>query len=455
VKVEVDEQAAEGQEEDPTVFVYELWQKASRTVTFLCEEYEENILRTVTTDPLKLAGFYPTPGPLTLVRKPSDLCPTPLFMYYKNQAEELNRVTVRLNKVLAAIRVKGVYHPFFAEDMSSMLAPNSGENELIAGKKAVDLAAIGGLDKAIWMLPIEKLITVADQLYKARQSILQVIYQITGMADIVRGASVASESATAQNLKDKWGNLRLRRAQRTVQLYVRDLLRLAVDAASTVLTPEQWAMYTGLPYPFLQQKQQAMLAYQQQAMLAQQSEQQPPPPPPQQLAWEEVVATLAADEQRCYIIDIETSSTLDQDAAGDKQEVAEFMTGFSQLTQSLAPLVSLGPQGMSLAKELTLAVIRRFKLGREVEEAVKALQPPQQQPGENPAEKAKAEAEMRAIEMEGKLKEKEYALKERDMQRKEALAEQQHRLAMQRLAQQAQQAQMNALMPPRQPAKRA
>jgi len=451
---------------DPTVWVYEVWIKATKEVLFLCEEWEDVCLRAVNNDPLKLAGFYPTPGLLTLVRKPSDVDPVPLFDYYANQAEELNRVTVRLNKVLSAIRVKGVYHPLLGDTIKNMLNSENGENDMVATDKPLDMSNGGGFDKFIWMLPIEKLITVAQQLYQARQAIQQVIYQITGLADIVRGASVASETATAQELKSKWGTVRLRRMQRTVQIYVRALLRLAVDAATTVMRPEDWAAVTGLQFPFNVQKQQAVLAFQQQAMLAQQSGQQPPPPPPivTQMTWEDIVARLADDRMRAYTIDIETMSTVDNDASADKQEVVDFMTAFASLTQGLAPLTAMGPAGIKAAKTIVLAVARRFKLGREVEAALKGLPesvptpPPDasQQKGQVEAQVAQADAQAKseANKLKAQVDQQKANFDMADLARKDAVVQRRHEVEMQRLEAESAKIAMMARMPmsPRRPA---
>lgn len=443
-----------------TWWVYEVWDKKTKKVCYLCDAIKGKECLREEADPMGLAGFYPTPGPLTLVRKPKDLEPSPLFDYYRNQAEELNRVTVRLNRILAALRVRGAYNSLFGDAFKDILDESSSENSLVPTKFALNPEV--GLDKQMWLMPLEKLVQVAQQLYTARQSILQVIYQLTGLADIVRGASVASETATAQQLKNKWGTIRLKRMQRTVEHYVRDLLRLAVDAATVVFPQQQWAEMTGLQYPTAQEKQQAVLAYQEQAMLA--GPDQPPAPPPPILkapTWEDVLSALTSDSRRSYIIDVETSSTLEVDAAYDREEVVQFMQAMQGLAAGLQPLVALGPQGMAAAKSIILAVIKRFKLGREVEGTLKDLpvqSPPQ--PGQESAaevekakadtEKMKAQAEIETMNMEMAFKREEHAMKMRELQRKEQIDLAKHQRQTQQMVFQA----MNPPPPPAKPAAR-
>lgn len=458
-KIPADEEDSTGKK-PTTWWVYEVWDKKTKKICYLCDAVRGKECLREEDDSLHLAGFYPTPGPLTLVRKPKDLDPSPLFDYYRNQAEELNRVTVRLNKVLAALRVRGAYNSLFGDAFKDILSEDSGENSLVPTKFALNPEV--GLDKQMWMMPLEKLVQVAQQLYTARQSILQVIYQLTGLADIVRGASVASETATAQELKNKWGTLRLKRMQRTVQHYVRDLLRLAVDAATVAYPIPQWAAITGLQFPTAKEKQQAVLAYQEQRMLA--GPDQPPAPPPpilKAMTWEDVLSKLTDDTLRTYIIDIETSSTLEVDAAHDKEEVVELMQAMQGLGAGLAPLISLGPQGLAAAKSITLAIFKRFKLGREVEATLKDLptQPPQPPGQENAAEvekakaateKMKAQAEVEVMQMEMTLKREEHAMKMRELQRKEQMDLAKHQQQMRQMVFQA----ANP-PPPRPPARRA
>jgi len=101
--------------------VYEFWHKDSKTVWFVSEDWREKFLMK-TEDPFGLRGFYPTPGLLMLTLKPGQLEPIPLYYYYQNQAEELNRVSTRLNRVISAIKVRGAYNSLLGDDMRKILS---------------------------------------------------------------------------------------------------------------------------------------------------------------------------------------------------------------------------------------------------------------------------------------------------------------------------------------------
>lgn len=408
VKQYVPSSEAEDEKDDCTVF--EFWDKKTRKVYFLCEEWREKQLK-ISDDPLGMENFYPTPGLLNLTMRNGKMLPIPLYNYYRNQAEELNRVTVRLNKVLSAIRVRGAYNGLLGEDLKKLLGGDDLENDLIAAGEAGLLAQTGGFEKHIWMLPIDKMITVAQELYKAREAIKQVIYELTGISDIIRGSSVASETATAQDLKNKWGTVRLRRMQTTVANYARDLFRMSVDCGADHIPPEKWKEITQMnEIPTAQEQAvakqqlqhmqfaaQQMQAQQQMAQQAApipgQSPAQPPPIPQPDPAMvkasqgpnmEQLLDKIKSDMNRTFVVNIQTSSTIDLDTAQDKAEVTEFMNAMGQLMAPLGGLVQMGPSGLEAAKAILSAVCLRYKFGIDIADVIQKIQPPPPPPAEAP-----------------------------------------------------------------------
>lgn len=433
---------ADAEGSSPTVCVYEVWRKADRKVYFLSDDWQEKVIK-VEDDPMQLEGFFPVPGPLTMVSRPGKLEPITLYKYYHNQAEELNRVTTRLNKVLEAIRVRGAYNGLLGPTLEQLLSSNDLENGIVPVQEGALLFQNGGFDRNIWLLPIEKLIVVAQQLYVARQQIKQVIYELTGISDIIRGSSVASETATAQDLKNKWGTIRLRKMQHAVAAYIRDLYRLSVDCASSVVPPEKWKEIVQLPIPLQSEKAQAQqqLAMFAQAQVQRQAQAQitgqppaPPQPPPPQLlqitqspSFEELLSQIANDQNRTFLVDVESSSTVDLDTAVDKAEVTEFMGAMAQLVPALSGLTQIGPTGMNAAKEILLSVCSRFKFGITAAEAIRKIEmqpPPDQDGAEGEKAKAAAEAEIAKLDLE--------------------LAKQKHAAEMEKLAQERELAVMKA-----------
>lgn len=443
--------------------VFEIWDKDERKVLFIAEGFGEVVKKV--DDPLGLSGFWPIPRPLTLIPKVSSLVPTPLYAMYEEQANELNYITLRINRVMHALKVRGFYDSTLG-GLEQLMA--SEDNVLLPASNVAAMLQGQTLERAIWFFPIEKLVAVLQQLYAQREAVKQVIYEISGISDILRGASAASETATAQNIKNQWGTLRLKRAQKEVSRYARDCLRIMAEIAVSKLSPQMLAQMTGLPLPTAAQKAQAQAllaqakqaAAQAQAMQTPGQPSAPPPPPPEALlmaaqapSWEEIQQLLSNDLTRAYRVDIETNSTVDIDATEDKQNVGEFTNAFAQLLNGLKPMVTEGYLPFEAAKSIMLAVCQKYRFGVEVEEQLSKIQAPQ--PKEDPkaaADKAKLEMEMKrdqakadleakAMQMEVQLKEQELNFKRQELQvkalelkQKLEFAQAQHQMNMQMLA---------------------
>jgi len=384
--------------------VFEIWEKRSKKVLFIAAGFGE-VVKTVE-DPLKLSGFFPCPRPLAFMSKISCMTPKSLYAMYEEQAKELNAVTIRINKLTHALKVRGFYDATLT-GLDELM--KKGDNELMPAQNVSAMLQGQTLEKAIWFFPLEKLINVLQQLYVNRESCKQVIYEITGISDILRGSSVASETATAQNIKNQWGTLRLKKMQKEVMRYVRDCLRLMGEIAVTKLSEETIAAMTGLPFPTAQQKQQAQMAAQMATQQAQMTGQPPQIPPELQKvlampSWADIMGLLRNDLQRNYRIDIETNSTVDAEATEDKTDIAEFMNAMSQFMNGMMPVIEQGIMSFDVAKGMLLSIVKRFRFGTEVEDQINEMQaPPPKQPGEDPkmaAEKAKADAAIQQIQAE-------------------------------------------------------
>jgi hypothetical protein len=346
--------------------VYEVWDKRTKTVSFVCEQYQGALLAKQE-DQLNLHGFYDCPQPLVFVLATGDIKPRPLYSLYRKQAEELNAITARIKRVTQAIRVRGIYNGNLPE-MAQIFSGADAENALIPAERPSVLTTDGGLDKQIWLVPVDKLVQVLQQLLLLREQVKSTIYEILGIGDILRGVSRASETLGAQEIKDKWGSLRINKMRDKTARFIRSLLRLLVEVGAKHSPEEVWAAATGLPLlPTLQ------------AQVIQQSGGQLPAPP-----WKGVLDTLKNDLQRSYTVDIETNTTVDSEATQDKQDVAEFMNALGQAMSGLAPLASLGPEGFEATKAIVLEFTKKFRMGADVQAVLEKLKPPPAAQGPDP-----------------------------------------------------------------------
>jgi len=429
--------------------IWEIWCKATKKVYFIAPSYKDKPLNEAD-DPLGLSGFFPIPRPIYSLTTTDSLIPVSEYYLYHTLATELNNVTKRIIDILKGLRLRGIYDSRMSEIGRLM---DSGDNKMIPLDGASQYLDAGGLDKAIWMMPIDKYVSVVNQLYAYRQNLITSIYEITGISDVLRGSSVASETATAQSIKANYGSMRLQRRQREVQRYARDVVRLLAEVIAEQFSIDTLQKMTGLDYPTEEEKamiqsqmQMQMQQFQMQAQQMQMQGQQPPQPPqpdPQMLerlekpTWEQIQQIARDDLLREFKVDIETDSTIAANDAEQQQNITELLTGITSFLNGIAPAVESGAVPMETAKSLLMAAVRRFKLGTEVETAVdkigdQPIQNPEQQAGESgEAEMAKQQAEMARLQAEQQA---EMAKQKMELE----LAQSKHQMEMQKLEREAQ-----------------
>lgn len=426
-----------------TAEIWEIWNKDDKRVIWICQTYPVPCKEQ--DDPLELSGFFPVPRPLYAIQNDSSLIPACLYTQYEQQARELNKISTRINKLVEGLRARGIYDSTLSELGQLM---KSGDNELTPSQNVTALLDRGGLEKAIWMMPIDMAAKVIAELYAQRDATKQIIYEITGISDIMRSASDPNETFGAQKIKTQWGTQRLQRLQKEVQRYIRDLVRLKAEVISEKFQVETLEQMTLVQLPHQAdvdaQMQQAQAQYQQAAQQAQ-AQGQPPPPPPQMppapVTWEAVVEAMRGDATRTYRVDIETDSTLSATQDSDMEGLTQLLGGISELIQGLGPAVQAGAIPIEAVKALIGVVVRRAKMGTAVEDALDKMKAPP--PAADPeAAKAKAaQAQQQAQQQhEAQLQQMKDQSTAQMEQMKAQLADQQHQRELQYKAQADQQA---------------
>lgn len=388
--------------------IYEVWDKDERKVYWIAPSYKDKFLE-VSDDPLELKDFWPIPEPLRAIEDSTSLIPITEYSQYYILAKELEIVSRRRNKIADALRVRGVYDSTIAE-MDKVF--ESADNEFIPAENLSRLIEAGGLDKAIWMLPIDKLISVYQILGQQRADLIGQIYEITGISDIVRGDTNPNETLGAQQIKASYGNMRIDRQRTAVQKYARDLIRLIVEVISDKFSRETLALMSGMNFPTAQQKQQAQMSLQSIQMMSQgnpqlQQQMQGQIKQAQEIlakpSWDEIEQVLKSDMMREYRIDVETDSTIAADQQKEQQNVTEFLNAMGQFFRYASDGVNSGMIDGKIAKMTMASVVRKFKMGRDIEEEIDAaIENPQENPAQQQAQQAQ-QAEQQAAQQKAQV----------------------------------------------------
>ena len=408
------------------VLIHEIWDKDAREVIWISPDHSDGPLAT-DEDPLSLKGFFDIPRPLYAIESSTSLIPITEYSHYIFLATNLEDITRRITKITSALRVRGIYDSSIAE-LGKLF--DSDDNQYVPAEDLSRLIEAGGLEKAIWTIPIQQIAETLAILRAQRPEITKEIYELTGISDIQRGASNPHETKGAQEIKATFGGQRLKRQQEDVQRYLRDLIRIAVEVIGENFSRETLTAMTGLNFPTEEEKNQAkqMLAqaqqYQQMAQQhqqrAQQAQQQgippqmmgpPLPPPPdkkmlqqansimQKVTWEQIEEAMGSDLTREYRIDVETDSTIQDELQQDQKDKRELLTSIGQLLQTAPQALQMGVLDQPTLKEILLDTVRGAKMGRGVEDAIENMRPPQKKKGPSP-EQIQQQQEQKAQEMQ-------------------------------------------------------
>jgi hypothetical protein len=204
--------------------IREYWDKVQRKVIWLAPGTPDLILDEVD-DPLGIPGFFPSPNPLRATTTNDKRVPVPDFVEYQDQADELDTLTTRINKLTRALRVAGVYAGE-EKQVLQQLVDDGSENLLIPVSDWGHLTEKGGLDGVIQWMPIKQIAETLVQLYDAREKVKALLYEVTGIGDIMRGQTSPNETLGAQELKANFSTRRIVPQQQRVAEFARDLIRI-------------------------------------------------------------------------------------------------------------------------------------------------------------------------------------------------------------------------------------
>lgn len=433
----------EGSSPQEKAGIWEIWHKATNKVVWVVDGCPETLDEG---EPhLELEGFFPCPRPAYTTVQRRTLIPVPDVMYYRDQLEEINKLTGRIHALSDAIQVKGFY-PGGGEVGDAIEAALNMYDDRKIMIPVSGFAAFGGSNQApiVWM-PIDLVATTIAGLIEMRRQIIDDVYQIVGLSDIMRGTSESAETATAQQLKSQYGSIRIRDKQHELVRIAKDMTAIlgeiiaenfseetltklsqmalpkrseiqkeindtskqleeaARQVAQVLESPQAQQMAQENP----EQAQEAMQQLQQQAQAMQEQAQARIAELQEEVTIDDVMELLRDQRIRPFALDIETDSTIQPDEDAEKQRRAEFLQVFGATMQQLAALVDARPESAEFAGEILKFALAPYRVGRELEGSidkfVDQIAGSAGQDQQDPEAEAKqAEAQMKMQEMQAK-----------------------------------------------------
>lgn len=369
-----DEKNGLGRTEDSEVnkraLIYELWDKESKTAIWLSKSINKIIDEKP--DPLGLEDFFPCPPPLYSTLTTDSLVPIPDFTLYQDQANELDILADRIDGLVKALQVKGVYDAATPE--LARLFTEAGNGDLTPVNNWAAFAEKQGLKGGIDLVDLTPIANALREAYLAFEQIKSQIYELTGISDILRGDTQASETATAQKIKNSYASMRLKTYQDEVERFASRLLQIKAQIICAHYSPETIIQISSADQLSDADKQYIGPA----------------------------IGMLKNKVLRSFRVEVSTDSMVYQDEAQEKQDRMEFLSATSQFVEKLVQAGQMAPQLIPLGVEMLKFGVTGFRVGKSLEgtidQAAEQLKQQQARQQANPqphpdAIKAQAEAQ--------------------------------------------------------------
>lgn len=224
-KVDSEEKDADPQK---AAEIWEIWCKETKKVYWFSFGYKELI--DTKDDPLKLSNFLPCPQPMMANVTTTKLIPKADYLFAQDLYAEIDELETRIARLTRACKAVGAYDKN-ADGVQRMMN-EATENQLIPVDNWAAFAEKGGLKGVVDWLPVEAVANVINILTQKLTEKINLLYQVTGMSDILRGATDPRETRGAQELKSKYASVRIQAMQDMFAEFASDLQRIKAEIIS-------------------------------------------------------------------------------------------------------------------------------------------------------------------------------------------------------------------------------
>ena len=214
--------------------VIEIWDKESRQVYWYhqdCPDYLD-----VRDDPLGLKGFFPCPEPMSANCTTTLYLPRSDFKIAQDLYNSIDLLQTRISIITRAVKVVGLYDASNG-DIKRMLQEGT-DNDLIPVDNWAMFAEKQGLKGQIDWLPLSDIVEALAKLQELRSEQIQLLYEVTGMSDILRGSSDQYAGVGQEQLKAKFASVRIQHLQDDFARFASDLMQIRAEIICNHFEPE-------------------------------------------------------------------------------------------------------------------------------------------------------------------------------------------------------------------------
>jgi hypothetical protein len=406
--------------------IFEGWDKEKKEAVWFSKGVKDFLDRKSLGDPgyMDFEDGFPCPKPLYGTLTNDSLVPVPDFVVYQDQANELDLLADRKDGLIKALQVKGGYDASVPE--LGRIFTEGANGTLIPVKNWQAFAEKKGLVGSLSLVDLKPFAEALLACYEAEESIKNNIYELTGISDIIRGQTEASETATAQQIKGQYASLRLKAYQDEVAMFASETLSLMGQVICRKFAPQTIAMIAGVEQ-FSQADQQFIP--QAMAMLVGEQRMQDPD------------AEEGPNPVREFRIEVAADSLVHLDEQAEQQARTEFLTATGGFIQQIVEAMAMIPPPMQavlipLFMDMLKFGVQGYRIGKQIEGsfdtaadllkqlAQQAAQQPQAPDPQLEVAKVKAQAEERKAQLGVQTAEQKAGIEQRKM-----AAQEQHDMA--------------------------
>ena len=355
--------------------IWEVWDKTKRKVIYINLGSGYNKVLETKDDPLGLKNFFPSPPFLMANPTTSLYTPTPDFNMAQDLYNEIDALQTRIAILTTAVKAVGVYDSsadgiqrMFNEGVDNTLIPV--ENWALFGEK-------GGIKGSVDWVPIEAVVNTLTELGQLLDKTIAMLYQITGMSDIMRGSSDQYKGVGQVGMEAKMGSVRIQSLQDEFADFASSLMQLKAEIICRHFDPETIVAQANLMSIMPQDQELIMPALQ----------------------------LLKNPTAMQFKTKIRPESVAMQDFAQLKSDRTEYINAIAVFFQSAGPIMETDPAAKPFFYQLLQWGLAGFKGSSEIEGVIDAAIEQSQKQAEEGAndkpdpEQVKAQAAMQLEQM--------------------------------------------------------
>jgi hypothetical protein len=315
--------------------IYEIWDKETGKALWISKSLGK--ILDERPDPLQLENFWPCPKPLFANLTTENLEPIPDFVMYQDQAKELDTLADRIDGLINALKVRGVYDASTSE--LQRLFSEGENNTLIPIHNWMAFAEKQGMKGAIDLVDITPFAQALTQCYQAMEQVKGQIYEIMGIADIQRGQTDPNETLGAQIIKSNNAAGRLKTMQNHVVQFATTLLNIKAQIICNHFSEDTIIKISGADQLSEQDK-----------MLVPQA-----------------LQLLKSEAAKNFRIEVTSDSMIYQDEQQEKADRMAFLQSMGAFFQQAVPMANAVPESTPMLMEMLKFAVTAFKAGKQLE----------------------------------------------------------------------------------------